>query len=271
MNPVSVQDKVIIITGGSGVLGGSMAKHLAAQGAKVNIWGRNQERLEETRLAAAECGEVESQTVDVLDEVSVEQATAAVIAAWGHIDGLINCAGGNMPGATVGPDQSIFDVSFSDMRKVLDLNLMGSVIPTMAVGKYMTESESGSGSIVNISSMAASQALTRVLGYSIAKSGIDNFTRWMATELAKRGNPGIRVNAIAPGFFVTHQNRHLLMQEDGTPTARGQQVINKTPMGRFGAPEELNTMVQYLLSEASSFVTGTITPIDGGFSGFSGV
>lgn len=269
MNPVSVQDKVIIITGGSGILGGAMAKHLAAQGAKVSIWGRNQERLEEARLAAAELGEVDSQAVDVLDEASVEQATGAVIAAWGRIDGLINCAGGNMPGATVGPDQSIFDVSYADLRKVLDLNLMGSVIPSMAVGKRMAEA--GSGSIVNISSMAASQALTRVLGYSMAKSGIDNFTRWMATELAKRGNPRIRVNAIAPGFFVTHQNRHLLMQEDGTPTARGQQVINKTPMGRFGAPEELNTMVQYLLSDASSFVTGTITPIDGGFSGFSGV
>lgn len=269
MNPVSVQDKVIIITGGSGILGGAMAKHLAAQGAKVSIWGRNRERLEAARLAATEFGEVESQTVDVLDEASVEQTTATVAAAWGRIDGLVNCAGGNMPGATVGPDQSIFDVSFSDIRKVLDLNLMGSVIPTMAVGKHMTEA--GKGSIVNISSMAASQALTRVLGYSMAKSGIDNFTRWMSTELAKRGTPAIRVNAIAPGFFVTHQNRHLLMQEDGTPTARGQQVINKTPMGRFGTPEELNTMVQYLLSDASSFVTGTITPIDGGFSGFSGV
>lgn len=269
MNPVSVQDKVIIITGGSGILGGSMAKHLASQGARVSIWGRNQERLEATRLAAAEVGEVETRTVDVLDDTSVEQATAAVVQAWGQIDGLINCAGGNMPGATVGPDQSIFDVSFADLRKVLDLNLMGSVIPTMAVAKRMAEA--GTGSIVNISSMAASQALTRVLGYSMAKSGIDNFTRWMATELAKRGTPSIRVNAIAPGFFVTHQNRHLLLQEDGTPTARGQQVINKTPMGRFGAPEELNTMVQYLLSDASSFVTGTITPIDGGFSGFSGV
>lgn len=269
MNPVNVQDKVIIITGGSGILGGAMAKHLAGQGAKVSIWGRNQERLEAARLTAAEFGEVEIQTVDVLDEASVEQATAAVVTAWGHIDGLVNCAGGNMPGATVGPDQSIFDVSYADLRKVLDLNLMGSVIPTMAVGKRMTDA--GAGSIVNISSMAASQALTRVLGYSMAKSGIDNFTRWMATELAKRGTPGIRVNAIAPGFFVTHQNQHLLLKEDGTPTARGQQVINKTPMGRFGAPEELNTMVQYLLSDASSFVTGTITPIDGGFSGFSGV
>ena len=269
-NPISVQGKSFVITGGSGILGGAMATHLVEQGAHVSIWGRNEERLRETAEEAGRGpGTVWSQVVDVLDEEAVKQAAAAAVSHFGAIDGLINCAGGNMPGATVGPDQTILDVSLADLRKVLDLNLMGSVIPTLALAPHFLERKQGS--IVNISSMAANQAITRVLGYSMAKSGIDSFTRWMATEFATKGCPDIRVNAIAPGFFITHQNRRLLTEEDGSPTPRGQAVISNTPMRRFGDPAELNGMVQYLLSDAASFVTGTVVPVDGGFSSFSGV
>ncbi|MEM8970246.1 MAG: SDR family oxidoreductase, partial [Bacteroidota bacterium] len=191
------------------------------------------------------------------------------LAQWGQIDVLINAAGGNMPGATVAPSQTVFDVSVDALRKVLDLNLMGSVLPTLVFGKSMAEQKLGS--IINISSMAATHSITRVLGYSIAKAGIDMFTKWMATEMSLKFGDGIRVNAIAPGFFIGEQNRKLLTNEDGSLTERGKTIIQNTPMQRFGEAEELNGAILYLCSDASKFVTGTILPIDGGFSSFSGV
>ena len=178
-------------------------------------------------------------------------------------------AGGNVPGATVPPGKSIFDISISDLQKVMDLNLMGSIIPSLVFGKVMADQKSGS--IINVSSMAASQALTRVFGYSMAKAGVDMLTKWMSMELSLQCEGKVRVNAIAPGFFIGNQNRRLLTEEDGSYTERGQTIIANTPMKRFGHIDELNGLVQYLCSDASSFVTGTIIPVDGGFSAFSGV
>ncbi len=174
-----------------------------------------------------------------------------------------------MPGATVAPDQTVFDVSIEALQKVLDLNLIGSVLPTLVLGKVMADQKSGS--VINISSMAATHSITRVLGYSLAKAGIDIFTKWMAAEMSLKFGDGIRVNAIAPGFFIGEQNRRLLTNEDGSLTDRGNTIIQNTPMQRFGEAEELNGAILYLSSEASKFVTGTIIPIDGGFSSFSGV
>ena len=265
-----VSGKVIIITGGGGALGGAMAKYLLQQDARIVILSLHEssatQRAEELKAMG---GEVLGVAVDVLSEEKLKEARDKIMDKWGKIDVLINAAGGNMPGATVNPDQTVFDVSTEDLKKVLDLNLMGSVLPTLVFGQVMAEQKSGS--IINVSSMAASQAITRVLGYSMAKAGIDMFTKWMAMEMAMKFGDGIRVNAIAPGFFIGKQNKRLLTEEDGSYTSRGKTIIQNTPMGRFGEAEELNGIVLYLCSEASRFVTGTIIPIDGGFSSFSGV
>ena len=266
----SVKDKVIIITGGGGALGGAMGSYLAAQGARIVVLSRREETVQSmVDELKASGGEVLGLAADVLDEEQLKAANDKIIEKWGQIDVLINAAGGNLPGATIAPDQSVFDVSVPDLKKVLDLNLMGSVLPTLVFGKAMAEKKQGS--IINISSMAASRAITRVLGYSMAKAGIDMFTKWMATEMAKKFGEGIRVNAIAPGFFIGNQNRRLLTNEDGSLTERGHDIVRNTPMHRFGEAEELNGIVLYLCSDASRFVTGTIIPIDGGFSSFSGV
>lgn len=270
-NLFSIEDKVLAITGGTGVLGGSIAHYLVGQGAKVIILGRNPEKTA-TRVAELNQkieGSADGYLVNILDESSLNEVAEKIKDKWKKVDGLINAAGGNLPGATVSPGQSVFDIASSDLQTVLDINLMGSVLPTLSFGKLMVEQ--GSGSIINVSSMAASQALTRVLGYSMAKAGIEIFTKWMAQELASKFSDKIRVNALAPGFFIGNQNRRLLTHEDGTYTERGNTVIRKTPMKRFGDASELNGTVHYLLSEASSFVTGTIMPVDGGFSSFSGV
>lgn len=267
----SIKNKVIAITGGAGVLGGSMADYLVQNGAKVIIIGHNREnnlqRIGELNTMVA--NSATSYEADVLDEKLLIKISEKIIKKHGRLDGLINAAGGNMPGATVNPDQTIFDVSVNDLKKVIDLNLLGSVLPSLILGKKMAEQ--GSGVIINISSMASKQAITRVLGYSMAKAGIEIFTKWLATELATKFNDKLRVNAIAPGFFIGNQNRRLLTNDDGSHTERGNTVINKTPMKRFGDASELNGTVHYLLSDAASFVTGTIIPVDGGFSSFSGV
>ena len=270
VNLFDIQGRVAIITGGSGVLGSAIAQSLAEAGVKVAILGRRQEKAEEVAAALRDAGgEAMACPADVLDADDLDLVRTEVLDAWGRIDILINGAGGNMPGATVGPDENVFDLSIEAFRNVTDLNLTGSVWPTLVFGRQMAEQ--GNGVVINISSMASERAITRVMGYSAAKAAIDNFTKWMAVELARRYGGGIRVNAIAPGFFVAEQNRALLLNDDGSLTDRGETIIRNTPMGRFGEPEELNGVIHWLCSDAASFVTGIVVPIDGGFSAFSGV
>jgi NAD(P)-dependent dehydrogenase (short-subunit alcohol dehydrogenase family) len=185
------------------------------------------------------------------------------------VDILINGAGGNMPGAVVSPDQSIFDISIDQFRKVNDLNLLGTVIPTIAFAKPMVAQ--GKGCIINVSSMAATLPMTRVVGYAAAKAAVDNFTRWMAVEMANKYGNGIRVNAIAPGFFIAEQNRTLLLNKDNTLTDRGKTIISQTPMKKFGEPDDLISTILWLCDDRSAFITGIVVPVDGGFSAFSGV
>ncbi|MEN7550433.1 SDR family oxidoreductase [Rapidithrix thailandica] len=266
----NLEGKVAIVTGGYGVLGGKMAEHLATEGVNVAILGRSSQQLEEKVSALqAKGAEAIGLQASVLDEAQLQEARQTVLDKWGKLDILLNAAGGNLPGATIGPDQTLFDLSFTDFRKVSELNLDGTVLPSIIFGKAMADQKSGV--IVNISSMAAMRAITRVVGYSASKAAIDNFTRWMALEMASKFGEGIRVNAIAPGFFIGNQNRRLLTNEDGSLTQRGQQIIDHTPMGRFGEAEELNGTLQWLVSDASKFVTGTVIPVDGGFSIYSGV
>jgi NAD(P)-dependent dehydrogenase (short-subunit alcohol dehydrogenase family) len=213
--------------------------------------------------------EIHSVKCTVLDEASVDRAVEEVLKIAGKIDILINGAGGNMSGATVMPEQTIADISVEHFRKVNDLNLLGTVIPTIAFTKKMIER--GEGCIINISSMSAFLPLTRVVGYSASKAAINNFTQWMAVELANKHGAGIRVNAIAPGFFVAKQNRALLLNEDNTLTARGETIISQTPMKKFGEPDDLISTLLWLCDDKSSFITGIIVPVDGGYSAFSGV
>lgn len=265
-----IKNKVIIVTGGAGVLGGSIAEHLLQEEAKVVIISRSGHTVAEKLEELKEIGEnVLGFSCDVLKEESLIAVKNEIIAKWGKIDGLINAAGGNMPGATIGPDKNFFDLQMEDFRKVSELNLDGTVLPTMVFGKEIVAN--GKGSVINVSSMAAAQAITRVLGYSASKAAIDNFTKWLATEFALKFGDKLRVNAIAPGFFIGKQNLRLLTNEDGSYTDRGNTIIQNTPMKRFGESAELNGTVQWLLSDASSFVTGIVVPIDGGFSAFSGV
>jgi NAD(P)-dependent dehydrogenase (short-subunit alcohol dehydrogenase family) len=270
-NLFDVSGKVAVVTGGSGILCGAMAKALAARGAKIGVLGRtpdkNEKMVAEIRVAG---GEALGLVADVLDEQALENAAQKVLDAWGRLDILINGAGGNIPGAAIPPGENFFDNHpFANYKKVFELNLDGTVLPTMVFGKIMARQKSGS--IINISSMTAMQAVTRVPGYSTAKAAVDMFTKWLAVEAALKFGEGIRVNAIAPGFFVTDQNRALLTTPDGGYTERGASVINKTPTRRFGEAEELIGTCIWLASDASKFVTGTITPVDGGFSAWSGV
>lgn len=266
----NISDRVIVITGGTGVLGGSMAHYLLKAGAKIAILGFNAEngkkRVEELKNTGRE---VTGFFGDVLDKKFLYDVRDALIQKWGKIDVLINAAGGNIPGATIGIDQTIFDLKMEDFRKVSELNLDGTVLPSLVFGETMAKQ--GKGTIINISSMTASRAITRVVGYSASKAAIDIFTKWMATEMALKFGDKIRVNAIAPGFFIGNQNRALLTNKDGSYTERGKTIINNTPMKRFGEAEELHGAVHWLMSDAASFVTGAIIPIDGGFSAFSGV
>ena len=265
-----MKDKVVVITGGNGTLGSVFAKGLAEAGAIVFILGRNEEkstkRLEEFHALGLN---VQAIKCDVLDENQVSEAVKKVLKKAGRIDVLINGAGGNSSGATIKPDQSIFDLSIDQFRKVNDLNIVGTVIPSIAFAKPMIKQ--GKGCIINVSSMAAILPLTRVVGYSASKSAVDSFTRWMAVEMAHKYGEGIRVNAIAPGFFVAEQNRHLLFNEDGSLSERAETIISQTPMKRFGQAEELISTLLWLCDDRSSFITGIVVPVDGGFSAFSGV
>jgi len=270
LDQFSLRGKVIVITGATGVLGEAMSLAVAEAGAKVVILGRDAGRAA-ARVAAIEAagGEAIAVLADVLDKGRMQAACDEIINTWGTIDGLVNAAGGNMPGATVGPDQDLFDFSIEDTRRAVDLNLFGTVIPTTVFGRVMAEK--GKGSIVNISSLTAQRPLTRVLGYTMAKKAVEAYTQWMAVELGLRYGGGIRMNAIAPGVFLTEQNRSLLVQPDGNHTDRARKFINHTPFQRFGEPEELTGTLIYLLSDASRFVSGETILVDGGFNAYSGV
>ena len=259
---------VVAITGGTGVLGRCIAKYLAKNGAKVAIMGRKAD-VGEAIVADIEKagGEAMFVAADVMSEEAMKSAREAILGRYGRIDTLLNAAGGNMRGATIAPEQTFFDLKAEEFQKVLNLNLTGTVIPTQVFLEPMTRQ--GKGSIVNFSSMAAFRPMTRVCGYAAAKAGISNFTAYMATECAKKFGEGIRVNAIAPGFFITEQNRALLTNPDGTFTQRGRDVIRQTPFGRMGEPEELCGTIHYLISDAAKFVTGTVAVVDGGFNCFA--
>ncbi len=267
-NLFDIKDRVVVITGGTGVLGKAIAKYLALEGAKVVILGRRAEAgnaiVADIR---AEGGEAMFLTTDVMSQEVLEKNLEDILAAYGRVDSLLNAAGGNMPGATIGPDGTFFDLKPEEFQKVLDLNLTGTVIPSQVFLKQMVKQ--GAGNIVNFSSMAAFRPMTRVAGYAAAKAGISNFTAFLATEVAKKFGENIRVNAIAPGFFLTEQNRTLLTNPDGSWTQRGADVIRQTPFGRMGKPEELCGTIHYLISDASKFVTGTVAVVDGGFNTFA--
>jgi len=266
----SIKDKVAIITGASGVLGGSLAKSFIEAGAKVVALGRNQETLDSCVKELTDLsGDALAVEANVLNIESLENASNKIIEKYGKIDILLNIAGGNIPTATLSPEQSFFDMSIDGWDEVTNLNINGTVYPSYVFGKVMAKQ--GSGSIVNISSMAAYSAITRVAGYSAAKSAITNFTQWLASDLALKYGDKIRVNAVAPGFFIGDQNRAILINPDGSLTDRSKKVIAKTPMQRFGEVQELNGAVQFLCSDAASFITGALLPVDGGFSAFSGV
>lgn len=270
MELFSIKNKVAIITGATGVLGGSIARSFVKAGARVVALGTKQEKLDKTLAELRENGgKAIGFTGNVLDVQRLTEIAGAVVAVWGRIDILLNIAGGNTPGATLKPDQNFFDMQLPEWDYVTSLNLNGAVYPSYVFGKVMAAQ--GSGAIVNISSMASMQAITRVPGYSAAKSAIDNFTKWLACDMALKFGDGIRVNAVAPGFFIGEQNRAVLINPDGSLTERSHKIIANTPVGRFGDISELDGAVQFLCSPAASFITGIVLPVDGGFSVFSGV
>ena len=266
----SLAGKVIVVTGGTGVLGGAFVEAIAAAGGVVGILGRNEKIANERANAInKKGGQALALIADVTNESQLESACQQMLAAFGKIDGLVNAAGGNMPDAVVQPDQDVFQLNFQALQDVMQLNLMGTVMPTQVFGKAIKKN--GSGSIVNISSVVSQLAITKVLGYSMAKSAIDSYTQWFALELANRFGDAIRMNSIAPGFFLTEQNKTLLTNTDGSLTERGQLVIQNNPFKRFGNPEELVGALIWLLSDASKYVTGSKITVDGGFTVFGGV
>ena len=262
--------RTVLMTGGTGVLGRVMVKALVGCGANVAVLARNRSKALDVLSEITGTGRVIIAEGDALKRDDLERATESLLKEFGRVDCLINGAGGNHPQATTKPDLSFFDIPEEAFRFVFDLNLLGTIIPSQVVGRQMAEA--GEGVILNVSSMSAIRPLTRVVSYSAAKAGVNSFTQWLAVHLAQEYSPRIRVNAIAPGFFLTEQNRFLLTeQETGKLTARGQSIINHTPMNRFGEPEDLLGTVLWLLSPASAFITGIVVPVDGGFSAFGGV
>ncbi|AEN73507.1 3-oxoacyl-(acyl-carrier-protein) reductase [Rhodothermus marinus SG0.5JP17-172] len=262
--------RVALVTGGSGALGRAMARGLAMAGARVALLARRPERLQEAVAEIEQLGgEALALPGDVLDRASLEKARETLLRRWDRLDILVNGAGGNVREATLEPGHAVFELTEEAFRKVIDLNLMGTILPTLIFGEVMARQRRGV--IVNVSSMAATRILTRVVGYSAAKAAVENFTRWMAVELARTYGEGLRVNAIAPGFFLGEQNRHLLLREDGSLTERGQAILAHTPMGRFGEADDLIGTLVWLCSDASRFVTGVVVPVDGGFSIFTGI
>jgi NAD(P)-dependent dehydrogenase (short-subunit alcohol dehydrogenase family) len=266
---IDLRGRVGVVTGGYGVLGGSMADGLAAAGVKVAVLGRNREAAEAKAAALRESGaEALALVADVLDECQIRAAREQLLAAWGRVDMLVNAAGGHIAEART-DHAPAFAMPLPAFDEVVRLNLHGTVYPTLLFGEAMAHQQKGS--VVNISSMAATQAVSGVLGYSVAKAAIENFTRWMAVDLARRCGAGLRVNAIAPGFFVAKQNQSVLLRPDGTLTDRARTILARTPMGRFGDPADLQGPVLWLCSDAAVFVTGAVIPVDGGFSADSGI
>ncbi|NDJ77496.1 MAG: SDR family oxidoreductase [Chloroflexi bacterium] len=270
-NPVDqfrLDGKVAVVTGGCGVLCFAMARFLAQSGARVALLDIQTERAEE---CACEIGEQAASFYgNVLERDSLEAAAQQITDLWGPADILINCAGGNRAQATSSSDLSFFDIPPDALQWVLNLNFVGTVLPSQVFGKQMADR--GSGVVLNVSSMSAFRPLTRIVSYSAAKAAVSNFTQWLAVHMAQEYSPDVRVNAIAPGFFLTEQNRYLLTDKDtGDLTARGQQILDHTPMARFGTPEDLLHTVLWLVSPASAFVSGIVVPVDGGFSAYSGV
>lgn len=265
----SLEGRVAVVTGGSGAIGSALAEGLAHAGAQVAVLARTVERVDQTvEHLTARGFDVIGVGADVLDAEALATARDAVVARFGTIDILVNCAGGNVAAATLPDGASPFDLPTDAFRDVIDLNLLGTVLPIRVFGTAMRASAGCS--IINVSSMAAARAITRVGGYGAAKAAVESITRWFAIELARRG-VDIRVNAIAPGFFIGDQNRRLLIADDGDLTLRGRTIIDQTPLGRFGAPEELVSTAVWLASDGARFVTGVVVPVDGGFSAFSGV
>ncbi len=265
-----LKDKVAIVTGASGALAGSVIMSLARSGVHLALLSRKKESLNELEQDILNLnGNVILLECDILNKKSLIAAKESILNHFGRIDILLNIAGGNLPGATIGPNQSFFEMSLDDFNTVMELNLNGTLLPCLVFGETMANQKSGT--IVNYSSMATHRTITRVAGYSAAKAAMENFTKWLAVEMATKFGEGIRVNAIAPGFFIGKQNKALLLNEDGSYTERGKKIIQNTPMGRFGEAEELNGAIHFLCSEASKFVTGVVLPIDGGFNAFSGV
>src|SRR3954469_10061001 len=269
-NSFSLKDKSIVVTGGTGILGDAFVNGIVEAGGAVGILGRK-EAVAEDRASAinAKGGKAVALVADVLDEKQLITAKEKMLKAFGKIDGLVNGAGGNMPEGVLQPEDDIFKMNVDGMKKVMDINLWGTLIPTQIFGEAIAKS--GRGSIVNISSMNSKRAITKVLGYNMGKAAVDCYTQWFAVELANRYGDAIRMNALAPGFFLTEQNRNLLTTSDGGFTPRGELVIKQTPFKRFGHPDELIGALVWLLSDASAFVTGSMICVDGGFSIFGGV
>ncbi len=266
----SLDKKTAVVTGGTGVLGHAFVNGLSQAGASVAILGRRIEVAEKlAREIRTKGGRAVAVQADVLNREQLLEAHKRIIQEFGSIDILVNAAGGNMAGAVIAPDKTFFDLSIVDFGKVVDLNLMGTVLPTQVFSADMANRKKGV--IINIASMASFRPITRVVGYSAAKAAVDNFTQWLAVEMAKKFGEGIRVNAISPGFFLTEQNKALLTNVDGSLTARGNAAIQQTPFGRFGRPEELIGTLIWLCSDASAFVTGVNVPVDGGFNVYCGV
>jgi NAD(P)-dependent dehydrogenase (short-subunit alcohol dehydrogenase family) len=269
-NIYSLKDKVIVVTGGTGILGNSFVNGIVQAGGTVGILGRNKAVAEERATAINQNGgQAIALVADVLNEAELVAAKETLITKYGRIDGLVNAAGGNMPDGVLQPDEDIFKMNLDGMKRVMDLNLWGTLLPTQIFGEAIAKT--GKGSIVNISSMNSKRAVTKVIGYNMGKAAVDCYNQWFAVELANRYGDAIRMNALAPGFFLTEQNRNLLTLPEGGYTARGESVIRQTPFKRFGHPDELIGALVWLLSDASAFVTGSMICVDGGFSIFSGV
>lgn len=267
---LNLKNRIAVITGGSGVLGSEIAKGFLLAGSKVILLDRNNEKLKRKLNELKKISNnISGLVCNVLNEENIKAVNNQIVDQFKRIDILINAAGGQIPGTTLRVNQNVFELGIDNFNKATELNLTGTVLPTLLLGETIAQQRSGS--IINISSMASLRAITRVVGYSAAKAAVDNFTKWMAVELALKFGDGIRVNAIAPGFFISDQNRKILINEKGNYTARAKSIIKLTPFKRFGKPEELVGTALFLASDASKFITGTVIPVDGGFSVFSGV